>query len=99
MLWELGSEMREVYTWASVLLVCVQLWCVCVCVCKRTEVERMACTSRVIFSDHAPTKSLQRALVAFNFTPSLIQCFSSRADLSTWKVYKVWRFLRTKYIC
>lgn len=35
-------------------------------------------------SDHAPTKSLQRALVAFNFTASLFQCFSSRTDLSTW---------------
>lgn len=50
MLWELGSEMREVYTWASVLLVCGQVWWkVCVCVCVRAHrVERMACTSWVI---------------------------------------------------
>lgn len=38
MLWELGGEMREVYTWASVLLVCVQVWSsVCVCVYKGGE--------------------------------------------------------------
>lgn len=70
MLWELGSEMREVYTWASVLLVCVQVWWrVCVCVCVRAHRGGEDGVNILgNLSDHAPTKSLQRALVAFNFT-------------------------------